>query len=289
MAPLRTVIIGAGGQLGLELQRQLPEAVAVPQEELDLNFPEQVAAFDWSSVGTVINAAAFTAVDLAESEQGRKDCWATNVNALGRLVEACRTHSIRLVHVSSDYVFDGVAETHDEDEPFSPLGVYGQTKAAGDALVATLPRYWIVRASWVIGNGRNFVRTMFELAAKGISPKVVDDQFGRLTFTEDLAGAIIHLLGSGAPFGVYNLTNEGPVRSWHQIAQQVFELAGRSASDVEAVSTAEYLGGKENISPRPVHSTLNLAKFEAAGFRPADADVRLAAYLAGLKSEGEQR
>ncbi len=103
------------------------------------------------------------------------------------------------MHVSTDYVFDGTAEVHTEDEPFSPLGVYGQTKAAGDALVATLSRHWIVRTSWVIGDGNNFVRTMASLADKGVSPSVVGDQYGRLTFTTDLAAGIVHLITTDAP------------------------------------------------------------------------------------------
>ncbi|MCL1840783.1 MAG: bifunctional dTDP-4-dehydrorhamnose 3,5-epimerase family protein/NAD(P)-dependent oxidoreductase [Propionibacteriaceae bacterium] len=285
MKPKRTVIIGAGGQLGLELARQLPDAVAVPQSELDLNFPDQVAAYDWASVGVVLNAAAFTAVDLAETPQGRVDCWATNVTALHRLVEVCRRHHIKLVHVSSDYVFDGTRAPHTEDEPFSPLGVYGQTKAAGDALVATLPDYLITRASWVVGNGHNFVKTMVQLARRGVRPSVVDDQDGRLAFTADLAAAIIHLVRVGAPSGVYNVSNDGPVMSWCQIARRVFELCGRDASDVTPVSTSDYSANQEHVSPRPAHSALCLDKLKATGFAPAIMDDRLDEYVATLLAD----
>ena len=98
------------------------------------------------------------------------------------------------MHISSDYVFDGTAtRPYREDDAVAPLGVYGQTKAAGDQIVATLPRHYIVRTSWVIGDGRNFVRTMLSLAARGVDPSVVNDQFGRLTFTSELARAIRHL------------------------------------------------------------------------------------------------
>ena len=284
MAPKRTVIIGAGGQLGLELQRQLPEAVPLPQEELDLNYPDQVAAYDWASVGTVINAAAYTAVDLAETPQGRIDCWATNVTALSRLVEVCRAHGIRLVHVSSDYVFDGTKPDHLEDEQFSPLGVYGQTKAAGDTLVASLPKHWIVRTSWVIGRGNNFVRTMANLALKGISPTVVNDQFGRLTFIEDLAGAIVHLLRSGAEPGVYNVSCDGPIESWADIATRVFDLCGREAGAVTPITTEEYSSGKDT-APRPEQSSLDLTKIKATGFAPAQANDRLGTYVAELLAE----
>lgn len=281
MPDRRTVIIGAGGQLGLELQAQLPDAVPLPQEELDLNFPEQVAAYDWSSVGTVINAAAYTAVDVAETDSGRLDCWATNVTALARLVEVCQNNRIRLVHVSSDYVFDGTKPDHSEDEAFSPLGVYGQTKAAGDVLVASLPQHWIVRTSWVIGQGNNFVRTMVDLALKGVSPSVVDDQFGRLTFTQDLAGAIVHLLQTGAKSGVYNVSNAGPVQSWAKIARRIFELCGREDGSVTPISTAEYSAGK-NLAPRPEQSGLELTKIRATGFQPTSADERLVDYVTEL-------
>jgi dTDP-4-dehydrorhamnose 3,5-epimerase len=104
-----------------------------------------------------------------------------------------------LVHISSDYVFDGSEVVHIETEPFSPLGVYGQTKAAADAVVESLPAHYILRTSWVIGDGHNFVRTMASLADRGINPEVVDDQFGRLTFTAEISRAIVHLLQVEAP------------------------------------------------------------------------------------------
>ncbi|MDR0837601.1 MAG: sugar nucleotide-binding protein [Propionibacteriaceae bacterium] len=281
MAPRKTIIIGAGGQLGLALQAVLPSAVALTQEQLDLRYPDQIAAIDWASVGTVINAAAYTAVDAAETPEGRRDCWDVNVTALGHLVEVCRTHRITLVHISSDYVFDGTIPEHDEDESFSPLGVYGQTKASGDALVATLPRHYIARTSWVIGQGNNFVRTMAGLAERGVQPAVVDDQLGRLTFTSDLAAAIVHLLASQAPYGTYNVTNSGPVTSWYELACDVFALTGHDAVAVSPTTTDAYTADKPGTALRPRHSTLSLAKLEATGFHMPDAGLRLREYLAG--------
>ena len=133
------------------------------------------------------------------------------------------------MHYSSDYVFDGTAADHTEDEPLSPLGVYAQTKAAGDLAVATAPRHYLVRTSWVIGDGNNFVRTMQSLAEKGVSPSVVDDQVGRLTFTAELARATRHLVDTGAAYGTYNVTNGGPAMSWADLAQAVFERSGPDA------------------------------------------------------------
>src|SRR5690606_16394773 len=118
------------------------------------------------------------------------------------------------------------AAAYDEAAPPAPLGVYGQTKAAGDAIVATVPRHYIVRTSWVIGAGHNFVRTMASLAERGVDPKVVDDQVGRLTFTDELARGIRHLLDSDAPHGVYNLTGSGEPASWAEVARRVFALTG---------------------------------------------------------------
>ena len=274
MKPAGTVVLGARGQLGQALMAILPDATGIDRDELDLSDRQAVLAHNWNGVGTIINAAAYTAVDQAETEQGRKDCWDANVSAVKNLVEVSRERRMRLVHVSSDYVFDGVTEEHDEDEGFSPLGVYGVTKAAGDALVATLPQHFIVRTSWVIGSGKNFVGIMADLARKGVKPTVVSDQFGRLTFTADLAAGIVHLLDSGAEPGTYNLTNTGEVVSWAEIAQQVFELAGASAGDVTPVTTEEYTAGKQ-VSPRPVHSALKLDKIMATGFTPAPAEQRL--------------
>ena len=279
MSPKRTVIVGAKGQLGRALSALLPDALGLDLPEFDLRDPEALASVPWAQVGTVINAAAYTAVDAAETPEGRRACWEVNVTCLSHLVEVVRQHRIPLVHVSTDYVFDGTAESHAEDEAFSPLGVYGQTKAAGDALVATLARHWIVRTSWVIGDGNNFVRTMASLADKGVSPSVVGDQFGRLTFTTDLAAGIVHLVSSEAPAGTYNLSNTGPTQSWADIAKRVFELRGRAADDVTEVTTSDYFAGKQ-MSPRPVNSTLALTKLANAGFEAASADERLQQYLA---------
>lgn len=212
------------------------------------------------------------------------------------LARTCSEHGITLVHVSSDYVFDGTAEVHGEDEPFSPLSVYGQTKAAGDIAVAGRPRHYIVRSSWVIGEGRNFVRTMKSLSDRVADPAdaldkvtVVDDQCGRLTFTRDMAEGILWLLGyregdvepsSPCPYGTYNLTGSGPVESWAQIAARVFDLANGNGERVLPVSTAEYYASAEGpVAPRPAHSALDLSKLELVGFHMPDWEEELGGYL----------
>jgi dTDP-4-dehydrorhamnose 3,5-epimerase len=277
----RTLVLGAGGQLGQALVAAWPGADALSRAELDLADPAAVAELDLWPYGVVVNAAAYTAVDAAETPEGRRAAWAGNVAGVAALVRAAREHRCTLVHISSDYVFDGTAREHDEDEPVAPLGVYGQTKAAGDALVATLPQHYLLRTSWVVGDGRNFVSTMAGLADRGVQPRVVDDQEGRLTFTSEIVRALDHLLAVRAPYGTYNVTNAGTVTSWADIARAVFVARGRSADDVVPVTTAEYGAGRD-LAPRPRHSALALDKIRATGFEPSPAADLLQAYLATL-------
>jgi dTDP-4-dehydrorhamnose 3,5-epimerase len=133
----------------------------------------------------------------------------------------------------------------------------------------------------VIGDGHNFVRTMARLAADGVSPSVVDDQVGRLTFTDELARATRHLLDKRAAYGVYNCSNDGEPASWAAVAARVFELRGRQRADVTPVTTAEYFAGK-SLSPRPLQGTLDLGKLQATGFASEDWEVALERYAAGL-------
>ena len=256
MQPRKTLIIGGNGQLGRALRVLYPDADAPGSSELDLRRPETFQARDWRQYDTIINAAGFTNVDAAETVEGRREAWLINVTGVAALARIAIEHNLTLVHVSSDYVFDGEADSHSTTEGFSPLGVYGQTKAAGDAVVSTVPRHYIIRTSWVIGDGPNFIRTMQDLAARGVEPKVVDDQFGRITHTEDLAAGIRSLLDGSAPYGTHHLTSGGPVTSWFDVAQDVFAKAGRDPNSVTPISTEEYSAGKA-VSPRPRNSILD--------------------------------
>jgi dTDP-4-dehydrorhamnose 3,5-epimerase len=281
MPAKKTLVLGADGQLGKALREQYDGDASVEfaaRGEFDLTSAEAYAGRNWKNYSTVINAAAYTAVDHAETPEGRAAAWAINVTAVAQLVRVAVEHDLTLVHVSSDYVFDGARGIHDEDEPLSPLGVYGQSKAAGDAVVSVVPRHYIVRTSWVIGEGNNFVRTMASLAARGIKPTVVNDQTGRLSFTRDIAAGINHLLDSAAPYGTYNLSNDGEPQTWADIAADVYELAGAERDAVTGVSTAEYFNGKA-AAPRPLNSVLDLSRLKAAGFHPEPAEKRLREYL----------
>jgi dTDP-4-dehydrorhamnose reductase/dTDP-4-dehydrorhamnose 3,5-epimerase len=281
MAPKKTLVLGADGQLGKALRAIYEGDDSVEfanRTEFDLTRADSYSSRNWKNYSTIINAAAYTAVDTAETQEGRAAAWEINVNAVARLARTAVEHDLTLVHVSSDYVFDGGRDIHDERESFTPLGVYGQTKAAGDAVISVVPRHYIVRTSWVIGEGNNFVRTMASLAERGIKPSVVNDQVGRLSFTEDIAAGIRHLLQSGAVYGTYNLSNNGDPQSWADIAADVFELAGSSRDDVTGVSTAEYFEGKA-AAPRPLNSALDLGKIRAAGFSPRHSRDALSEYL----------
>ncbi|MET3707868.1 dTDP-4-dehydrorhamnose 3,5-epimerase [Arthrobacter sp. UYEF6] len=281
MPPKKILVVGADGLLGKALRKLYDGDTRVEfagRAGFDLGSEASFTDRNWKNYSTIINAAAFTAVDAAESGEGRAAAWAVNVSAVARLARSAVEHDLTLVHVSSDYVFDGVREIHDETEPFTPLGVYGQTKAAGDAVVGVVPRHYIVRTSWVIGEGNNFVRTMASLAGRSIEPSVVNDQFGRLTFTQDIAAGIRHLLATGAAYGTYDLSNGGSPQTWADIAADVYELSGRPRSAVTGVSTEEYFKGKA-AAPRPLNSVLELAKIEASGFTPREANEALRAYL----------
>ena len=301
MAPKRTLVTGCRGQLGRAVRQLAGERGLLPSfdfcdmDTFDMADPEAYSQYDWDLYGTVINCGAWTAVDAAETPEGRISCWKANATGPALLARPCAEHGIRLVHISSDYVFDGTRELHDEGEPLSPLSVYGQSKAAGDLAVAGCPRHYILRSSWVIGDGHNFVKTMVNLSNRVADSEddldkvtVVDDQLGRLTFTKDMAKAIFHLLDTGAPYGTYNCTGSGAVKSWADIARAVFDLRNGNGAAVRPVSTAEYYASAGGpIAPRPVHSALSLEKLEAAGFHMPDWEQELREYLQALVESDE--
>lgn len=272
-------IIGANGQLGTALRTLYPEARFADRDSLDITDSESVSRFDWSGTKVIINTAAYTNVDGAETPEGRVAAWKVNAEAVSNLVQTANGHDITLIHISSDYVFDGTVRLHEETESLSPLGVYGQSKAAGDLLVGLSAKHYLIRTSWVIGEGNNFVRTMQSLAGRDISPSVVNDQIGRLTFTSDLAQGIDHLITTTPAYGTYNLTGDGDSVSWADIAKIVYVSAGHSESEITGVTTEQYYAGKDGIAPRPLQSTLSLDKIKAAGFVPRDWRESLADYL----------
>lgn len=291
MQPRRTLVTGCNGQLGRAI-RAYAEAHDLAAFEytdigdFDFSDPKAYEGVDWDRYGTILNAGAYTAVDKAETPEGRTAAWRANATGPALLAATAREHDLTLVHVSSDYVFDGTRDLHDESEPFAPLNVYGQSKAAGDLAVQGAPKHYVLRSSWVIGEGRNFVGTMMRLSDRVADPAdpldhvtVVDDQDGRLTFTSDMTAAMFHLLDSHAPYGTYDVTGSGPVESWAGIARRVFDLRHGNGERVLPVSTADYYrNARGPVAPRPAHSALDLARLESTGFHTPDWRRSLADY-----------
>ena len=305
MAPGRVLVTGANGQLGRAV-RNLVNKMGFSDSfdfagssEFDITDPDSYKKIDWSLYYAVVNCAGFTAVDSAETPEGRVAAWRTNAEGPAMLARACSGHGVILVHISSDYVFDGVQEVHGEDESLSPLSSYGASKAAGDLAVIGCPRYYILRTSWVVGDGGNFVRTMAMLSDRCADSSdalnrvdVVDDQIGRLTFADDLAEAVLGLLGyrkdllwpsDSAPFGIYNVSSSGDSCSWADVAREVFRLRNANEECVHPVSTVEYYSRTRGpVAPRPRFSTLDLSKMSTTGFCFSNWKEKMAMYIARL-------
>ncbi len=279
---MKIAILGCNGQLGRALSQHYTKAKTLSRDELDIADSGQVDAYDWSQYDVILNAAAYVNADHSETEEGRLMTWKTNAEGPRNLAKIAIENNIHLIHVSSEYVFDGSVQNHSEDEPFTPMSVYGQAKAAGDLAVSLVPKHHILRTSWVVGDGHNFVKTMKKLADMRIDPKVVNDQYGRLTFASELVRAIDFILKNKVKYGTYNLSNSGEIKSWADIAGDVFELAGHDRERVMPISTDEYRQDKTHFAPRPSYSDMNLSKIQDAGFESADYSSLLREYVRSL-------
>jgi dTDP-4-dehydrorhamnose reductase len=274
----RYLIAGAGGMLGHDLQHVLAgrEARALGRAELDITDRDSVAGAV-HDVDVVINAAAHTAVDDAESHED--EAYAINATGAGLLAAAAADAGARFVQVSTDYVFRGDAATpYPEDAPLDPLGAYGRTKAAGERLVREAhPGAHIVRTAWLYGeHGASFPRTMLRLASEHETVSVVTDQLGQPTWTRDLASAIVALLDADAPAGVYHGTNSGEA-TWFDLARATFELAGLDPERVLPTDSAAFV----RPAPRPAYSVLGHDAWARAGVvEPRDWRAALAAAFA---------
>jgi dTDP-4-dehydrorhamnose 3,5-epimerase len=265
----KILILGANGQLGQALHAVYPGAKTADIAELDITNQVSVRDYDWNSVSAILNAAGYTDVDGAETVQGKAAAWKVNDQAVGYLADAAAENNLLLVHISTAYVFDGKNKIYTEDDQPNPQGEYAKSKAAGDKKAAGAPKHYIIRTDSVIGEGKNFVRTMLDLGNKGISPKVVSDQIIRPTFTPMLALAIRFLIDKPAEYGTYNITNDGDPISWADFTREVFKEAGIGQKVVDT-TYQEYSAGKPGVAPRPLNSVLDLSKVKAAGFSPAD-------------------
>ena len=239
---MKILVTGANGQLGRELAEILPErgheATAAARDELDVTVSGSVEnALEDYAPELVINAAAYTNVDGCESETGL----AYAANALGprNLAQACERLGCELLHVSTNYVFDGEDERpYEPFDPPRPISAYGRTKLAGEEYVKHLTgRWYVVRTAGVYGRGHNFVRTMLRVGKEREVLKVKDDEFVSPTYARDLAEGIARIVEDGR-YGLYHLTNSGSC-SWYEFTQEIFRLAGL-VTEVLPIPASEY-------------------------------------------------
>jgi dTDP-4-dehydrorhamnose reductase len=285
---LRWVVTGAGGQLGSCLAARLRTsdahelAAAFERKELDVTDADAVLRALRSLPGgpadVVANAAAMTQVDRCETEPALAD--AVNAAAPGLLAAACRDVGAQLVHVSTDYVFDGRAShPYTETDRVAPASVYGRSKLEGERRVlAELPGALVVRSAWVFGPGSNFVRTILLAAARalrGEGPplRVVDDQRGSPTYAADLAGALLRLVEAGGS-GIYHVANAG-IATWWDVARAAVDAWGHPELPIAKVTTAEF----PRPAPRPAWSVLDGGRAERLGVQMRPWREALQAYL----------
>ena len=288
----RLLVTGAKGQVGTELQRLAwPDdvaLVAIDFAELDLADTACIARFMAAqSFAAVINCAAYTAVDKAESDVVA--AWAVNALAPAALAAACARSDIPLVQVSTDYVFSGEKDgLYEVSDPIGPLGVYGASKAAGEQAVRTAcRRHAIVRTSWVVSaHGNNFVKTMLRLGAERDSIRVVADQQGAPTSATDLAATLAHvalrlIAEPEIPGGIYHFTGRGHT-TWYDFACEIFRQAAQRGGPqprVEAIATSAY----PTPARRPANSRLSTASITAGfGIEPRPWQAALAEILTAL-------
>ncbi len=262
----RYLITGASGMLGRDLQSALVGRDVTALGRADLDVADLSAVTDAAAGhGVIINAAAYTKVDDAETDEDA----AYAVNAVGarNLAIAASALSAKLVQVSTDYVFDGSAsEPYREDTPLGPISAYGRTKAAGEEFVrAEHPSgSYIVRTAWLYGeHGPNFAKTMVRLAGSHETVSVVNDQLGQPTWSADLAQQIVALLDAGAPAGTYHGTNSGQA-SWYDFARAIFTAAGLDPERVKPTDSSSFV----RPAPRPSYSVLAHDSWGLAGMKP---------------------
>lgn len=283
---MKILVTGVKGQLGHDVVNECAkrgiETVGVDIEEMDITDADSVdRVISGAGVDAVIHCAAYTAVDAAEDNADI--CRRVNANGTENIAKVCRKLDLKMMYISTDYVFDGQGERPWEpDDERHPLNVYGQTKYEGElAVEENLEKYFIVRIAWVFGvNGKNFIKTMLRLGRERGGASVVCDQIGSPTYTYDLSRLLVDMIQTDR-YGRYHATNEG-LCSWYEFACEIFRQAGMDPANVKPVTTAEYGISK---AVRPFNSRMDKSKLAENGFEPLPAwQDALGRYLKELEN-----
>ena len=262
---MKVLVTGVNGQLGYDVVNELNKrghmAIGTDIEEMDITDANSVdSVIKGNAPDAVIHCAAYTAVDAAEDNA--ELCRKINAEGTQNIANVCKELDIKMIYISTDYVFDGEGErAWKPDDERTPLNVYGQTKYEGELAVQnTLDKYFIVRIAWVFGmNGKNFIKTMLNLGKTRDSITVVNDQFGSPTYTFDLARLLVDMVET-EKYGIYHATNEG-ICTWYEFACEIFRQAGIDVK-VLPVSAAEYPAKAK----RPSNSRMSKEKLTENGF-----------------------
>lgn len=263
---MRVLVTGVKGQLGYDVVKELKkrghQPIGVDRDEMDLMDNDAIRTFIMDlKPEAIIHCAAYTAVDKAEEEV--EVCYQVNAEATKIISECAKELDIKLIYISTDYVFDGTkdGEYVETDIP-NPINVYGASKLKGEQYVQDLlDRYYIVRISWVFGiNGNNFIKTMRRLGMERDELNIIHDQVGSPTYTGDLAPLLIDMMETDK-YGIYHATNEGTC-SWYEFANEIFKQSGIEVK-VSPISTDKY----PTLAKRPLNSRLNKYKLVESGFK----------------------
>lgn len=305
---MKIFVTGVNGQLGHDVMNEMAKrgltgtgsditeqysgvqdgsaVCGMPYVQLDITDADAVAyTIEKARPDAVIHCAAWTAVDMAEDDDKIEKVRAVNADGTKNIAEACKKLGIKMMYISTDYVFDGQGTKPWEPDcrDYKPMNVYGQTKLEGELAVSSLlEKYFIVRIAWVFGlNGKNFVKTMINVGKTHDTVKVVNDQIGTPTYTFDLARLLVDMIQTDK-YGYYHATNEGGYISWYDFACEIYRKAGMETK-VVPVTTQEYGLSK---AARPFNSRLEKRKLVEAGFQPLPTwQDALERYIAALKKE----
>jgi dTDP-4-dehydrorhamnose reductase len=281
---MKILLLGHKGMLGTDLLTQMRlhhEIVGMDKEEIDITSADECAkAIGKTAPQIVINAAGYTNVDGCET--AKEECFAVNAEALKNIAVACHRKNIRIIHFSTDYVFNGTGSApYKEDDDCDPINTYGASKLAGERYLQTLAQnYIIIRTAWLYGvNGKNFVRTILEKAKTTPRLTVVDDQLGSPTHTKDLAAAVDLLIEKNAQ-GIFHVTNRGSC-SWYQFAVKILQEAGIDDVEVSPIKSDQLA----RQAKRPAYSVLSMQKFiQTTGKAMQPWQLGLQDYLESVKA-----